>query len=157
SIFRSMTQTVPASAPAGNYTYWGHVGANPTAWSEDSFPFEKTAVDNSSSSPYQTWALTGWGDDAVSIETPSEYFLTQNYPNPFNPETTIEFGLKENSKVTLEVYNVMGQRVATLIDGYLDAGYQMVVWDASSQSSGVYFYKLHAGDFTSVKKCIIMK
>ena len=157
SIFRSMTQTVPASAPAGNYTYWGHVGANPTAWSEDSFPFEKTAVDNSSSSPYQTWSLTGWGDDAVSIETPSEYFLTQNYPNPFNPETTIEFGLKENSKVTLEVYNVMGQRVATLIDGYLDAGYQMVVWDASSQSSGVYFYKLHAGDFTSVKKCIIMK
>ena len=157
SIFRSMTQTVPASAPAGNYTYWGHVGANPTAWSEDSFPFEKTAVDNSASSPYQTWSLTGWGDDAVSLETPSEYFLTQNYPNPFNPETTIEFGLKENSKVTLEVYNVMGQRVATLIDGYLDAGYQMVVWDASSQSSGVYFYKLHAGDFTSVKKCIIMK
>ena len=158
SITRLLTQTVPANAPSGEYTYWGRVGANPTAWAEDSFPFEKTGVDNSGSSPYDSWTLTGWGDEAAATSViPTDFFLSQNYPNPFNPETTIEFGLKENTRVILEVYNIMGQRVAELVDEMMNTGYHSVVWNASLQSSGVYFYYLKAGDFTDVKKCIIMK
>jgi len=88
---------------------------------------------------------------------PTSYRLNQNYPNPFNPTTTISFNLEKASNVKLVVYNVLGQKVATLLDSRLNAGEQAVVFDASKLSSGVYFYRLDAGDFTSVKKMVLMK
>ncbi|MBI1804428.1 MAG: T9SS type A sorting domain-containing protein [Ignavibacteriae bacterium] len=103
---------------------------------------------------------------------PEQYELRQNYPNPFNPMTTIEFALPEVSLVTLRVYNILGQEVATLLDHQmLDDGEQQVDFDASSLSSGVYFYRLttesvvtdpEAGDvsgraFTSTRKMLLLK
>ena len=105
-------------------------------------------------------AFQGTGMSVV-IQTPSvpnEYGLNQNYPNPFNPTTTIEITLAQNSKVLLKVYNVLGQEVATLLDGEMQAGVlHRVPFDASRFSSGIYFYRLEAEGNVQVKKMVLMK
>ncbi len=89
--------------------------------------------------------------------------LTGNYPNPFNPETTISFSITQNSDfVTLEVFNLKGQKVKTLINEKLPAGNHQVIWDGKNEnnksvSSGIYFYKMNSNNYTSIKKMILMK
>jgi len=94
---------------------------------------------------------------APTAQIPLYFSLEQNYPNPFNPATTISFNISTASHVKLAVYNVLGQTVATLVDARMNAGQQSVVFDASKLASGVYFYRLNAGDFTSVKKLMLLK
>lgn len=93
----------------------------------------------------------------VEGSLPSEFALNQNYPNPFNPTTTIEFSLPAPSDVSLKVYNVIGQEVASLVDGPMGAGSHSVQFDASNLSSGVYFYRLTAGGVTQSKKMSLLK
>lgn len=89
---------------------------------------------------------------------PTEFSLEQNYPNPFNPSTTIKFTLPEASKVVLDVYNVLGEKVASLIDANLESGYHEVKFNAESGiSTGVYIYRIQAGDFTQTKKMMLVK
>ena len=93
---------------------------------------------------------------------PSYFALKQNYPNPFNPTTTIRFLLKVNSKVSLIVYNLLGEKVATLVNGYLSPGYKTVKFNASNFASGVYLYRLIVKgndgiNFISTKKMILLK
>jgi hypothetical protein len=88
---------------------------------------------------------------------PLTFALAQNYPNPFNPTTRIEFAIPAQSRVELKVYNILGQVVATLVDEVRPAGAYRVTFNASSVASGVYFYKLVAGDFVSVKKMALLK
>jgi hypothetical protein len=83
--------------------------------------------------------------------------LSQNYPNPFNPTTTISFTLPKASQTTLKVYNMIGQEVATLINGYQTAGLYFVDFDATKLASGVYLYKLQSGSFTQTKKMLLVK
>ncbi|MGD8781991.1 MAG: T9SS type A sorting domain-containing protein [Ignavibacteria bacterium] len=85
------------------------------------------------------------------------YSLNQNYPNPFNPTTTIEFALPQNSDVKLVVYDILGRAVANLIDDNLAAGYHRINFNASNLATGVYFYRIKAGDFVSVKKLLLLK
>lgn len=85
------------------------------------------------------------------------YELYQNYPNPFNPTTQINYSIPTNSSVTLKVYNVLGQEVATIFSGTQKAGNYTVNFDGNQFASGVYFYRLQAGNFSSVKKMILMK
>ncbi len=93
----------------------------------------------------------------VKSEQPMQYSLSQNRPNPFNPVTTIPFTLTKESNVTLTVYNVAGGKIAELYDGNLTAGNHSVNWDASGFSSGVYFYKLEAGEFVETKKMMLIR
>jgi hypothetical protein len=86
-----------------------------------------------------------------------EFALNQNYPNPFNPSTAISFTIPTASKVSLSVYNVLGQRVATLVNRDLSAGAHAFTFDASALSSGMYFYRLEAGANVSVKKMMLIK
>ncbi len=88
---------------------------------------------------------------------PTEYVLEQNQPNPFNPVTQIKFSIPEAGYVTLKIYDVLGREVSELVNGWKEAGTYDVVWDASRFSSGVYFYKLQAGNFISVKKMLLAK
>jgi hypothetical protein len=88
---------------------------------------------------------------------PEEYTLLPNYPNPFNPTTMIRFGIPVEENVTVEIFNSSGQRVASLFNGKLNAGYHEVKWDASNVASGVYFYQITAGEFQDIKKMILMK
>jgi hypothetical protein len=88
---------------------------------------------------------------------PAGYNLTQNYPNPFNPATTISFALPEASSVKLIVYNLLGQAVAELVNGYRTAGSYEVNWDASALTSGVYLYRLESGDNVIARKMTLLK
>jgi len=106
------------------------------------------------------WPSVGL-DDNVIVQTP-EVFLHQNYPNPFNPTTTINYSLKENSKVSINIYNIKGQKVKQLVSDQLPAGQHSVVWNgkddnSKSVSSGIYFYNLKTGNFQKVRKMILMK
>jgi hypothetical protein len=97
---------------------------------------------------------------ATSIEVeeiPTEFTLYQNYPNPFNPTTTVRFALPEPSEVQLEVYSILGQRIAVLSTGLKPAGYHTVQLDASSWASGSYIYRLRAGDRVFTKKLLLLK
>jgi len=104
-----------------------------------------------------------WGQEITStIALPREMTLTQNYPNPFNPETAIQFALPEGSRVTLDIYNLMGRRVIRLYDGYASAGYHTVHWNGLNAqgrpaASGVYFYRLSAGSRVMSKKMVLLR
>ncbi len=99
----------------------------------------------------------GLAVEEISNAVPSVYSLKQNYPNPFNPTTNIQFAIPKAGFVTMKVYNLLGQEVSTLVDEYKNAGTYKVDFNASNLSSGVYFYKIDAGSYTSVKKMILMK
>lgn len=90
-------------------------------------------------------------------DVPGGFELRQNYPNPFNPTTIINYALPHRSHVTLSVYSTLGQQVAQLVNGEIDAGYHTVQFDASNLSSGVYFYRLQAGSLVDTKKLLLVK
>jgi hypothetical protein len=88
---------------------------------------------------------------------PSRFQLHQNYPNPFNPFTTIQFDLPFAQEVTLKIFNILGQEVQTLVKEHLPTGSHRCRWEAKGLASGVYFYKLHAGEFVATRKLILLR
>jgi hypothetical protein len=100
-----------------------------------------------------SWTPTGVENEI----TPVAFSLEQNYPNPFNPATFIKFNIPEASSVSLKIYDVLGNEVSNIVNGQLDAGQYEYNFSAENLSSGIYFYTLQAGDFTSTKKMILMK
>ena len=122
---------------------------------------------------FETTAATG-GPRAITVDVsavlssikeaslPKEFALYNNYPNPFNPVTNIAFDLPEASEVVLEIYNISGQRVRTLVSKQYQAGRHMVLWSATNDfgqpvASGMYLYRIQAGSFVSHKKLVLMK
>jgi hypothetical protein len=93
----------------------------------------------------------------VVVTVPLEFALEQNYPNPFNPSTIIKYSIPENGYVTLDVYNLLGEKVASLVNGVQEAGRYEINFDASNLASGIYIYNLKSGSFNSVKKMLLMK
>jgi hypothetical protein len=89
--------------------------------------------------------------------TPVTYRLSQNYPNPFNPSTTIQFSIAQQSPVSLEVFNMLGQRVATLVKEERPAGSYSERFDGTRLASGVYLYRLKAGSFTTTQKMVLLR
>ena len=87
----------------------------------------------------------------------TEYELTQNYPNPFNPQTTINYQLPRDGMVTLKIYDMLGEEVTTLVNEFKTTGRYNIIFDGSNLASGVYFYRLEAGNFSDSKKFILMK
>jgi hypothetical protein len=96
-------------------------------------------------------------ENTFNSTAPAAFSLEQNFPNPFNPSTSIKFSVPKEGKVSLVVYNLLGQKVVTLFDGIKRAGYYELKFDASHRASGIYFYRLESGNFVSVKKMILMK
>ena len=93
---------------------------------------------------------------------PDDFGLAQNVPNPFNPSTTIDYQMPEAGEVRLTVYNLLGQEIRTLIDGQLDAGYHTIVWDGMDDAgrqvaSGVYVYRMHSGNFSAIRRMMLLK
>ena len=88
---------------------------------------------------------------------PSDFRLDQNYPNPFNPSTVIRYQLPAESRVTLKIFNLLGQEIETLVNDLLPAGTHEATWEAEGSASGVYFYQLQAGAFFDTKKLLLLK
>jgi hypothetical protein len=112
-----------------------------------------------------SYGIAHWTETVVGIDdrpAPSISSLDQNFPNPFNPVTTIRFQLEESSRVRLDIFDVRGALVRTLVDGARPAGGNLVTWDGKNDSgqtvsSGVYFYRLTADDFSHTKKMVLLK
>lgn len=101
-------------------------------------------------------------EEADHTQRPTEFDLRQNYPNPFNPVTTIQYALPKSSGVCIRIYNILGQRVRDLVNERQDPGYKTVFWDGKDDhgnevSSGVYFYRIEAGDFVKCRKMTLLK
>lgn len=131
------------------------------------FLWSVVATDGQAMTEGPVWSFSTIGDPtSITIQSdnlPDNYELAQNYPNPFNSSTLIRFGIPQNSKVVLNVYNILGQKIVTLVDEVLPAGYHEVHWDANI-SSGVYFYRLEALSendpsmiFLDVKKMTLLR
>ncbi len=119
--------------------------------------------------PHESLGMTG----NITVEAPSGildaeddvpdgFFLGQNHPNPFNPETVISFSLETGGKTTLIVYNLLGQRVSTIVDGFLQAGSHQVTWDSRDRTgelvpSGMYLYRLQSGEVNATRKMVIVR
>ncbi|MGH1363481.1 MAG: T9SS type A sorting domain-containing protein [Calditrichia bacterium] len=103
------------------------------------------------------FSTTPTGIEQLDTAVPSDYALEQNYPNPFNPTTNIRFNLPQSDQVALKVYNMLGQEVATLVNGFLNQGSYVVDFDATDLPSGIYVYAITAGDYVSTKKMMLIK
>ena len=104
--------------------------------------------------------VTDYKDQSTSL--PSTFLLEQNLPNPFNATTQIRFNLPVSSHIKLEVFDILGRKVATLVNEFLEVGYKQVVWDGKNDrgkkvASGTYFYRLKAGDFIHARKMVLLK
>ena len=93
----------------------------------------------------------------ITVELPAKYELSQNYPNPFNPNTVIKFSLSVAGNVSLKVYDILGKEVTTLVNEKLQPGTYETSFNGSELTSGVYFYKLTAGDYSETKRMILIK
>lgn len=129
---------------------------------EGSFSFTIRCTDSSSPAKiddqeYTVVIGTGTGIPGDQTQTPSNFALLGNYPNPFNNSTVIKFRLAEAADVTLEIFNVLGEKVQTVYSGSMSAGEHELAWNGDNASSGVYFYKLTAGEKTAVKKMALIK
>lgn len=102
-------------------------------------------------------ALLRDSDRIVEPNVVDRFILYQNFPNPFNPVTTINYDLKENAVVQLNVYDILGQRIVTLVNEQQSAGSHFAVFDAGGLSTGVYFYRLVAGHYKDTKKMLVVK
>ncbi|MBS1260893.1 MAG: hypothetical protein MAG453_00209 [Calditrichaeota bacterium] len=142
-----VTHMVPGFAPAGTYTYTGHLGFFPNSLIDDSFPFNKAGANTDAALPEQGWTasggfseLAGAGEQEV-VTLPEKFELANVYPNPFNPATTVQVNLPEAAELHVAVFNVMGRQVAELADGELNAGRHTFTFDASALASGLYFVR----------------
>jgi hypothetical protein len=101
--------------------------------------------------------IVNTGINQIGNEVPDKFELSQNYPNPFNPVTTIKFAIPKASNVVLKVYDILGKEVETIHNGYLNAGYYQISFDAKNLASGMYFYKIEAEKFTDLKRMVLLK
>ena len=147
----------------GNLTSVWHDGWFSSSWQPVSmFPVD---VYDSVGNYYEYWGynitlirrLIATGIASQNGTEPTTYSLSQNYPNPFNPSTTIKFTLPQASRVNLTVYDILGREVSVLVNEKKDAGVYEVKLGGSNLASGVYFYRLQAGDFVSTKRLLILK
>lgn len=123
------------------------------------FVYNKDSIDSDYPTTIYGIAFTNCFTDIMqtSNSQPESFYLNQNYPNPFNPETNLEFGISDLEFVSLKIYNVLGNEVATLVNETKPAGRYSVEWNAGEFPSGIYFYKLTAGSFSEVRKMTLLK
>jgi len=166
----NFTQTVPPLDPS-SWTYVASAGTFPNSViATDSFPFEiavdapktGTTLMAEGSEEWEVFVKGSAPDRLAEATIPENIVLEDNYPNPFNPTTTINYSLNKPTRVTLKIYNLRGQEVKTLVNGFQSAGFQTVKWDATNKTGqqvagGVYLYRLEAGEVVITKKMTLMK
>jgi len=149
NIYRNdeVIATVEAAGEAHDYTYVDRQVTN-----GQTYTYQLSDVDLSGLETIHQMVCS-----VTPNAVPGEYALEQNYPNPFNPSTEIAYSVPAEAHVTLKVYNLLGQEVASLVDEVKEAGRHTINWNAADQASGVYFYSMQTDDFSATKKMVFMK
>lgn len=150
----TVRQNVPNFAPNGTYKYIAYVGDYPSNITDSTF-FEFTVIDSGAQTSLDDWSQSYWFDNVSGM--PDVVSLSNNHPNPFNAQTTISFSIPKPDNVKVDVYNILGQNVVTLHEGAMTAGEHILSWDASNYSSGIYFYRLEAGEEVITKRMTLLK
>jgi len=152
---------VPSNAPVGSYTYTAKIGTSmQEVWDHHSFDFEVVEGANAGIGRWEVVQFTLDGKDMMPrlcADLPVSFSGLNNSPNPFNVSSTVSYTLEGSGHVNLVVYDLLGRKVATLVDGEQEAGAHSVLWDASELASGVYFYRLTVGDFTETRRTTLLK
>lgn len=157
-----LSQDVPAFAPAGAYMYRLTISTTEGEAVQASFPFTKLAVAKASPR-VEEWKLNGWNDGKGGEAAPAGFAVRGASPNPFNPMTTIAFDLPRDMRVNLDIFDVAGRRVRSLVSGeVMPAGRRSVLWNGLDDggrraATGVYFYRLQAGEFTGTGRMMLVK
>jgi hypothetical protein len=144
------TALIPGQGNSSSRHYYKYLDNYVEAGVDYSYKIENVSEDGSS-------IFYGPIKIADASPIPNEFSLSQNYPNPFNPETKIDYTIPHSGFVKLTVYDISGKEIATLVNEPKEAGYYSAVLNSHGLSSGVYFYRLISGDFTSIKKMVLMK
>ena len=165
--FLSFEQAAPDGTGIGGYTYSGEIEATKgggiildTGTAYDGAYTPLTGEGNQGRWFVGMDSFKGTitsGGVGVEDSAPGAFTVAQNSPNPFNPTTTISYSLADAGNVTVDVFNVAGQKVGTIVDGFMEAGSHSVVWDGSEFSAGVYFYTVKSGEFTKTVKMTLLK
>lgn len=148
-------QDIPLFAPDGTYEYRAYCGDYPSNAVDSAF-FEFTVTGSPVSGEEGGWILSGWFEETSPADI-GQFSLLSNYPNPFNAVTTINYLLPHGNRIRLEVINLMGQKLATLVDSYVPAGSHSINWDGSRYSSGIYYYRFSAGEKTVIRRMTLIK
>ncbi len=160
-IERTRTQLVPENAPTGTYSYNSYVGIYPNAiWSSSSFDFEKLGYgDNLSLAGWLTYGEPFEFNENQCTLSPSSFILNGCHPNPFNPSTTISFELSGTAQVRLDVYDIRGRSVGVGLapTRQYPAGHNAITFDGSHLPSGIYIYRIQAGEYTGSGKMLLLK
>ncbi len=151
----SVWTVLVASRPVTGSAFWTVPNIPSTQYLVRISDVANTAINDVSDSTF-TVEYPVSADD-IKSGIPEEYALYQNYPNPFNPSTKIEFAIPISSQVTIDVFNQLGEQVATILNSNLSAGYYKIEFDASNHPSGLYFYRILSGNFVDTKKMVLMK
>jgi len=159
TITRNRNQTVPAGWAPGMYYLIGYANTSFAypAIDADSFSFTKSVADGNGPMVFEATCYGELFPGEVAVSAPASYAVANAFPNPFNPSTTIHFNLPEASKVTLNVYDMNGRLVSTLVNGLREAGTHQATFDGSNLSSGVYMYTLNAGQNVITGKMALVK
>jgi hypothetical protein len=154
---------IERSASNSSWSKVGHVAGNGTTTSSSSYTFTDRSLATGTYN-YRLKQIDFNGNfeyfnlnNEVNVGVPSNYDLSQNYPNPFNPSTSINFDIPTDGNVSIKLFDMSGKEVATLVNEVKTAGYYSVNFNASSLSSGVYFYSITADNFTATKKMMLLK
>jgi hypothetical protein len=144
----------------GSWSVIGYVIGKGTSTVPEDYSFSDFSV-SGTSAVYRLKQIDFNGSfkysESITVAVITDFSLGQNYPNPFNPSTTISYSLRDNNFVTLKIYNILGEEITVLVNQQLTAGVYNVSWDAYNFPSGIYLYKLQAGDKSIVKKMALIK
>ncbi|MCX6639790.1 MAG: T9SS type A sorting domain-containing protein [bacterium] len=156
---RVLNQTISGSIPSGTLSFISYIGTYPSTIVDTSFfTITKSAVADGNPWIAESNGSGDFLDEyAVSTAAPAEFALVSNFPNPFNPTTNISYTLPNAGNVKLSVFDATGREVATLVNGYRDAGSHSVTFDGSNLASGIYMYRLTSGGQVASGKMVMMK
>jgi hypothetical protein len=158
SLTRTLSQYVPAAAPAGTYTYTANIGIYPSnIWDSDQFNFTKLADYDKAYTGNEKWTVVGWEEENSVAKVPETPILLSAYPNPFNSSCKITFDLKTAGMTKLAIYNVQGEELEVLSEGWLNAGRQEFEFNANQSPTGIYFVRLATPYEARTQKLVYIK
>jgi hypothetical protein len=147
---RVMVTDYPSLGPYHSYTYVSNATTPAWYYYTSNAPGDSVAI-------YLIRAYVSFGAPQPPDATPQSFALSQNYPNPFNPGTTISFDVPSTGQVSIKVYNILGEEVANMVNGVVEAGKKSIFFDARGLASGVYICRMYAGDFAAVRKMVLIR